>query len=118
MKTSTCWPENAWPASDGSAYQEYALTDRGRGLFLVIAALGQWSCSGHEFRLVDRETGQPVRLELRAEDGRALGMDDVLLAGAPKADTGPARERGPKPPEPGGNLRQTNQCPRRMSDGG
>lgn len=75
------------PASDGSAYQEYVLTDKGRGLFLVIAALGQWSCSGHEFRLVDREKGQAVRLELRAEDGRTLGADDVQLAGSPKAYT-------------------------------
>ena len=31
----------AIPASDGSAYHEYVLTAKGRGLFLVIAALGQ-----------------------------------------------------------------------------
>src|SRR5579871_4719635 len=30
------------PASDGSAYQEYRLTETGRGLFQVIVALGQW----------------------------------------------------------------------------
>src|SRR5689334_20385169 len=30
------------PASDGSAYSEYVLTDKGRRLFLVIVALGEW----------------------------------------------------------------------------
>lgn len=69
------------PASDGSAYQEYVLTEKGRGLFLVIAALGQWGCAGSEFRLVDREKGQTVRLELCAEDGRRLALDEVRLVG-------------------------------------
>src|SRR3982751_4372841 len=32
------------PASDGSAFQEYVLTEKGRGLFLVLVALGQWGC--------------------------------------------------------------------------
>src|SRR5580704_10907246 len=31
------------PASDGSAYQEYVLTEKGRGLFPVLVALRQWS---------------------------------------------------------------------------
>ncbi|BFL83415.1 hypothetical protein LFREDSHE_18650 [Shewanella baltica] len=30
------------PASDGTAYQEYVLTEMGRGLFPVIIALRQW----------------------------------------------------------------------------
>ncbi|MFY0584103.1 winged helix-turn-helix transcriptional regulator [Cystobacter fuscus] len=30
------------PASDGSAYQEYVLTEKGRGLFHVLVALRQW----------------------------------------------------------------------------
>src|ERR1700722_10444707 len=30
------------PASDGSAYQEYRLTEKGRGLYTVIVALRQW----------------------------------------------------------------------------
>jgi DNA-binding HxlR family transcriptional regulator len=67
------------PASDGSAYQEYALTEKGRGLLLVIAALGQWSCAGSEFELVDRKKGKPVTLELRSEDGRGLAPDEVRL---------------------------------------
>jgi DNA-binding HxlR family transcriptional regulator len=74
------------PASDGSAYKEYVLTAKGRGLFPVIVALRQW---GEEFffdpkdshvRLVDREQGRPVRkLELRSEDGRLLGPEDAFV---------------------------------------
>ena len=33
----------AAPASDGSAYQEYVLTEKGRGLFPVIVGLRQWA---------------------------------------------------------------------------
>jgi len=74
------------PASDGSAYQEYVLTPKGRGLFPVLVALRQWS---EEFdgapqeiatSLVDRESGRPVRkLELHARDGRLLGAGDTAL---------------------------------------
>jgi DNA-binding HxlR family transcriptional regulator len=74
----------AVPASDGSAFKEYALTKKGRGLFLVIVALGQWgegdSCAA--FRPVDRRTGRPVRLELRSADGRKVDPDDVRLVSA------------------------------------
>jgi DNA-binding HxlR family transcriptional regulator len=70
------------PASDGSAYQEYTLTAKGRELFPVIVALGQWSCAGSEFRVVDRRRGKPVQLELRSEDGRRLHPDDVRLVPA------------------------------------
>src|SRR4030081_2747277 len=31
------------PASDGSAYREYVLTPKGRGVFPVLVALRQWS---------------------------------------------------------------------------
>src|SRR5207244_2448117 len=31
------------PAGDGSPYQEYVLTEKGRGLFPVLVALRQWS---------------------------------------------------------------------------
>src|ERR1700688_812352 len=31
------------PASDGSAYQQYLLTPKGRGVFPVLLALPQWS---------------------------------------------------------------------------
>ena len=72
------------PASDGSAYQEYQLTHKGRDLYLVLVALRQWGerqlfakCEP-ELRLVDREKGQPVKpLELRSQDGRLLGPSDL-----------------------------------------
>jgi len=74
------------PASDGSAYREYVLTPKGRGLFPVLVALRQWSeefsASAEEFStlLVDREKGRPVRkLELHARDGRLLGAGDTML---------------------------------------
>jgi DNA-binding HxlR family transcriptional regulator len=80
------------PASDGSAYQEYVLTPKGRGVFPVLVALRQWS---EEFddapeeiatTMVDREKGRPVRkLELRSQDGRLLGGGDTMLKPNPKA---------------------------------
>jgi DNA-binding HxlR family transcriptional regulator len=72
------------PASDGSAYQEYVLTPKGRGVFPVLVALRQWSeefssdGGGFSTLLVDRQRGRPVRkLELRAEDGRLLSDGDT-----------------------------------------
>src|ERR1700720_2563729 len=74
------------PASDGSAYQEYVLTPKGRGVFPVLVALRQWSeefagePDGFRTQLVDREKGRPVRkLELRSSDGRLLGDGDTEL---------------------------------------
>jgi DNA-binding HxlR family transcriptional regulator len=74
------------PAADGSVYQEYVLTRKGRGIFPILVALRQWT---EEFDahpgeiatlLVDRETGRPVRkLELHAQDGRLLGFGDTTL---------------------------------------
>jgi DNA-binding HxlR family transcriptional regulator len=74
------------PASDGSAYQEYVLTPKGRGTFPILVALRQWS---EEFDdhpeqiatiLVDREKGCPVKkLEMRAEDGRLLTPADTMV---------------------------------------
>jgi len=78
------------PASDGSAYQEYVLTPKGRGIFPIMVALRQWS---EEFEpdpaiatlLVDREKGRPVRkLELRAQDGRLLDGVDTMLKPNPE----------------------------------
>lgn len=71
-------------ASDGSAYKQYALTDKGRALFLVIVALRQWG-EEHLYTqgkprsvLVEIETGVPVRrLELHAESGRRLEWSDT-----------------------------------------
>ena len=84
------------PASDGSAYQEYLLTPKGRGVFPILVALRQWS---EEFDdhpeqiatiLVDKEKGRPVRkLELHAQDGRLLSPADTAVKPRPgsKAST-------------------------------
>jgi DNA-binding HxlR family transcriptional regulator len=78
------------PVSDGSAYQEYVLTEKGRDLFPVLVALRQW---GEKYffapdeacpALIDRKTGQPVQiLALHAPDGRPLGPEDVVVTTAP-----------------------------------
>jgi DNA-binding HxlR family transcriptional regulator len=80
------------PASDGSAYQEYVLTPKGRGVFPVLVALRQWSETFDETPeeiatiLVDREKGRPVRkLELHAQDGRLLEIGDVTIKPRPAA---------------------------------
>src|SRR5438067_6679207 len=78
------------PASDGSAYQEYVLTPKGRGIFPILVALRQWSEAFDDRPeeiatiLVDRAKGRPVRkLELRAEDGRLLSPADTTLKPRP-----------------------------------
>jgi DNA-binding HxlR family transcriptional regulator len=77
---------DAVPASDGSPYQDYILTDKGRGLFPVLVALRQW---GEAFffeqdeehaRLVDSKTALPIpKLELRSQDGRIIGPEDTVV---------------------------------------
>jgi len=78
------------PASDGSPYQEYVLTEKGWGLFPLLVALRQW---GEAFffepgethvSLVDRETNLPVqKLELRSQDGRRLQPGDTVVRASP-----------------------------------
>jgi len=77
-------------ASDSSPYQEYVLTEKGRGLFPLLVALRQW---GDDFffepdeahvLLVEKKTGLPVRrLELRAQNGRILGAEDTVVRSPP-----------------------------------
>jgi len=88
------------PASDGSPYQEYVLTEKGRGLFPLLVALRQW---GEDFffqpgethvLLVDRKHSMPVRrLELRAQDGRVLRPEDTVVRPPPRRDAKAARRR-------------------------
>jgi len=74
------------PASDGSAYQEYVLTQKGLDLFPVVVALRQWG-EDHCFArgeqhsvLVDNETGHRIaRLEVRSKSGRALRSSQTLV---------------------------------------
>lgn len=55
------------PASDGTAYHEYAVTEKGADLFPILVALRQWG-EGHLFTegeehsvLLDADSGQPIR---------------------------------------------------------
>jgi DNA-binding HxlR family transcriptional regulator len=65
---------------------EYVLSEKGRGLFLVLMAIRQWGeeCgAGEPYRLVDRRDGKPVRpLAFVAHDGRELEPDEVELVPA------------------------------------
>ncbi|AXF65400.1 MULTISPECIES: helix-turn-helix domain-containing protein [unclassified Leclercia] len=73
------------PASDGSAWQEYVLTTKGRELQTVLLALSQWG-NEHLFAegdtgtvLVDARDRQPLRkLTMVASDGRELGPGEVV----------------------------------------
>jgi DNA-binding HxlR family transcriptional regulator len=91
------------PASDGSAYQEYVLTPKGRGLFPVLVALRQWSEEYDETPeeiatiLVDRQKGRPVRkLELHARDGRLLSLADTKLKPRPASSSLRAKRSNPE----------------------
>ncbi|MBB2973456.1 helix-turn-helix domain-containing protein [Mesorhizobium sp. RMAD-H1] len=76
----------AVPDPKGGAHQEYRLTPKGRDLLAVIVALRQWG-ERHLFapdephsRLVDSLTGMDVApLHVRAQDGRLLSADDVVI---------------------------------------
>ena len=76
----------AEPAPDGAAYHRYVLTEKGRGLFLVMVALRQWGeatfygAGEAHSTMRDAATGEEVkRLGLEAADGRKLGPDDVVI---------------------------------------
>jgi DNA-binding HxlR family transcriptional regulator len=77
------------PASNGSAYQEYVLTKKGRELFPVIVALRQWgenylfSRGEKRLQIVDKSTRKrPRRLAVQNVRGDALTASDVELVTA------------------------------------
>jgi DNA-binding HxlR family transcriptional regulator len=87
------------PASDGSAYREYVLTEKGKSLYPVVIAIWQWGESSlfapgeMQGVLCDRENGEPIpRMELRARDGRVLKAGDTMIRLRPPAAS---RQRGP-----------------------
>ena len=59
------------PASDGSAYQEYVLTPKGRGVFPVLVALRQWS---EEFS-ASRPTGSRRCWSIAKRAGRSASSN-------------------------------------------
>jgi DNA-binding HxlR family transcriptional regulator len=73
------------PAGDGGSRMQYRLTEMGRDLFPVMVALRQFG-ERHLFeaderhsQLVERETGLPVRLDIRTQDGRMVGAEDTVI---------------------------------------
>ncbi len=71
------------PASDGSAYSEYVLTERGRSLFPVLVAMRQWGErylfeKGETYSvLLDNAEGKPLpRLEVYSSQGQKLDPTD------------------------------------------
>ncbi|MDH6182221.1 DNA-binding HxlR family transcriptional regulator [Microbacteriaceae bacterium SG_E_30_P1] len=63
--------------------EEYVLTDAGRDLRPVLAALTEWGDAhrglpqGPTARFIETATGQPVRLAFVAEDGREVAVAEV-----------------------------------------
>ncbi|SOD91661.1 winged helix-turn-helix transcriptional regulator [Caenispirillum bisanense] len=79
----------AVPTGETGTRSAYRLTPVGRDLFPVMVALRQFG-ERHLFTadeahsvLVDRESGRPVHLEVRAEDGRLVGPDDTVIRKVP-----------------------------------
>ncbi|MDB5366349.1 MAG: transcriptional regulator [Rhodospirillales bacterium] len=74
------------PAQDGGAHLEYAITDKGRALMPVLAALSQWGRE-HLFEpgetcsvILDAKTKKPIdKVRVHAKDGRELKADDVVV---------------------------------------
>lgn len=67
------------PASDGSAYKEYVLTEKGQEIFPIVVSLRQWGerflFSAQETRsvLLDNASGEPLKpIEVRASNGQKL----------------------------------------------
>jgi DNA-binding HxlR family transcriptional regulator len=71
------------PASDGSAYKEYALTQKGREVFPIVVSMRQWG-ERHLFEvgethsvLLDKEHDEPIApLEVRSANGKKLAPGD------------------------------------------
>jgi DNA-binding HxlR family transcriptional regulator len=73
------------PASDGSAYQEYVLTQKGRELFPIVIALRQWgetylfSRGEKRLQVLDKRTGKPLRVQVQNAKGEILTANDLEL---------------------------------------
>ena len=80
------------PASDGSNYEEYQLTERGRELAPVIIALSQWGDKwvahedGPSTMITDKQTGERLpRVWPRRETGERMDLTEVGMLRAAKA---------------------------------
>lgn len=78
------------PASDGTSYQEYLLTEKGESLFPLVVALRQW---GERYlfapqqarsQLVDARSGQPLALmQPVTAQGQAIAPGETLVKRPP-----------------------------------
>lgn len=68
------------PASDGSAYSEYVLTERGRSLFPVVVAMRQW---GERYLF---EKGEPHSVLLDNAEGKPLPRLEVISSQGQKLE--------------------------------
>ena len=80
------------PAAEGGTRMHYLLTEKGKDLFPVMVALRQFG-ERHLFApqeehsvLVERATGRPVHLEVKTQDGRAIGSDETVILKVPEAE--------------------------------
>jgi DNA-binding HxlR family transcriptional regulator len=71
----------------------YRLTEKGRDLITVVIALVQWGDrwvmgpDNAPIRMVDRASGEDIdAVQVRAKDGRPLGLHDIGLEPGPGAD--------------------------------
>jgi len=81
----------------------YALTDKGEALLPVVIALRQWGEAwgngAPRVVLADSRDGRPIRkICVQAEDGRALGLDELIWVSRDQAD-GAAGVRDAHPAE-------------------
>ena len=74
------------PARNGSAHEEYQLTNKGRDLAPVMMARAQWGDQwaehprGRSFAFVDQDTEQEItRLLPRREDGSEIPFTEIRL---------------------------------------
>ncbi|WP_295514993.1 helix-turn-helix domain-containing protein [uncultured Pseudomonas sp.] len=71
------------PASDGSAYKEYVLTDMGRAVFPIVVSMRQWGErylfeKGESYSvLLDNDSAEPVEtIAVRSKPGKVLTPAD------------------------------------------
>jgi DNA-binding HxlR family transcriptional regulator len=73
-------------ASDGSAFDEYTLTERGRELAPVLIALAQWGDKwvahdeGPETEIIDLESGEKLlQVWPRRENGEPMDLGEIRM---------------------------------------
>ena len=76
------------PASDGSPYEEYVLTEKGRALGMVVMALrvwgARWLFAADPPAVLDRATGEEIiGLGFRTRDGRLVTPADLEFVTKP-----------------------------------